>query len=155
MIAIINDDNNDDDDDDQAKPCIKPSKKQLRRHLSSAELTNTARAERDYDQTDRHSQQGAQRPQSLDRSGMSYSLILFSSLYFRWAGHQGQVYSEHYHEPDSVWHEGYDYGYEDHHPPPPPDPYLHHRDQYRPRTRDYRDVSPSMPGYLQTHQTEG
>ena len=42
-----NDDDNDDDDDDQAKPCIKPSKKQLRRHLSSAELTNTARAERD------------------------------------------------------------------------------------------------------------
>ena len=40
-------DNDDDDDDDQAKPCIKPSKKQLRRHLSSAELTNTARAERD------------------------------------------------------------------------------------------------------------
>ena len=52
----------------QAKPCIKPSKKQLRRHLSSAELTSTVKAERDNNPSDHHSQQGGQRPQSLDRS---------------------------------------------------------------------------------------
>ena len=61
-------DNDDDDDDHQAKPCIKPSKKQLRRHLSSAELTSTVKAERDNNPSDHHSQQGGQRPQSLDRS---------------------------------------------------------------------------------------
>ena len=63
------DNDNDDDDDHQAKPCIKPSKKQLRRHLSSAELTHTVKAEQDYDPADHHSQQGGQRPQSLDRLG--------------------------------------------------------------------------------------
>ena len=70
---------------------------------------------------------------------------------FRWAGHQGQVYNDqymgrggdHYHEPESVWHDGYDYGYEDH-LPPPHDPYHQYRDNYRLRNRDY---SPSMQGY--------
>ena len=149
MIVIMQNDN----DDDQAKPCIKPSKKQLRRHLSSAELANTAKAERDYDQTDHHSQQGIQRPQSLDRSESMYSSPHDES-YLRWAGTQGQVYSDQYmgrgtdlyNEPDSAWHDGYDYGYDDHLPPPRHDPHPHHRDQYRHRNRDYRDASPSMPG---------
>ena len=126
------DDHDDDNDDDQAKPCIKPSKKQLRRHLSSAELTNTVKTERDYDAADHQSHQ-SQRPQSVDR----------------WAG--VQVYSDHYrgdtyHEPDNVWPDGYDYGYEEHLPPPHHDTYHHQRDQYRLRNRDYRDASPSMPG---------
>ena len=118
------DDNDDHDDDEQAKPCVKPSKKQLRRHLSSAELTNTIKAERDYDAADHQSQ----RPQSVDR----------------WAG--VQVYSDHrgdtYHEPDNVWPDGY--GYEEH--LPHHDTYHHQRDHYRLRNRDYRDASPSMPG---------
>ena len=74
MIVIVQNDN----DDGQAKPCINPSKKQLRRHLSSAELTNTAKADRDYDPTDHHSQQGIQRPQSLERSDVRVDAFFLS-----------------------------------------------------------------------------